>query len=96
MTAANATFAYLNLADTATPTASSAGTSTPVTNLQTAPVSQVWVGTGGTADSVTLTWASDQTADTFMLAGLGFAIRSDRYGAAAAHQQRWLDRRYLR
>lgn len=71
MTAANAAFAYLNLADTATPTASSAGTSTPVTNLLTAPVSQLWVGTGGTADSVTLTWAADQTADTFALMGLG-------------------------
>lgn len=71
MTTGNAAIAYLNLADSATPTASSAASSTPVTNLLTVPVSTVWVGTGGTADSVTLTWASDQTADTFALMGLG-------------------------
>jgi hypothetical protein len=71
MTTGNAAIAYLNLADSATPTASSAGTSTPVTNLQTIPVSTKWRGTGGTTDNFTFTWASDQTADTFMVAGLG-------------------------
>jgi hypothetical protein len=71
MTTGNAAIAYSNLFDTCTPTASSAGTSTPVTNLQTAPVSTVWVGTGVTADSITATWTSDQTADTFALMGLG-------------------------
>src|SRR3954465_14144917 len=71
MTTGNAAIAYLNLADTATATASSAGTSTPATNVQTAPVSTVWMGTGATADSLTLTWSSDQTADTFALMGLG-------------------------
>jgi hypothetical protein len=71
MTTGNAAIAYLNLADSATPTASSAAASTPATNVLTAPVSTVWMGTGATADSLTLTWASDQTADTLMLAGLG-------------------------
>lgn len=71
MTTGNAAIAYLNLADSATPTASSAATSTPATNVLTVPVSTVWMGTGGTADSLTLTWASDQTADTFALMGLG-------------------------
>jgi hypothetical protein len=71
MTTGNAAIAYLNLADSATPTASSAGASTPVTNLQTIPVSSKWRGTGGTTDNFTFTWASDQTADTFMVAGLG-------------------------
>lgn len=71
MTTGNAAIAYSNLADSATPTASSAGTSTPVTNLQTVPVSTKWLGTGGTTDNFTFTWASDQTADTFAVMGIG-------------------------
>lgn len=71
MTASNAAIAYLNLADLATPTASSAAASTPVTNLQTVPVSTKWLGTGGTTDNFTFTWASDQTADTFAVMGIG-------------------------
>jgi hypothetical protein len=71
MTTGNAAIAYLNLADSATPTASSAGASTPVTNLQTIPVSTKWQGTGVTTDNFTFTWASDQTADTFAVMGIG-------------------------
>lgn len=71
MTTGNAAIAYLNLFDTATLTASSAGTSTPVTNLQTGAVSTKWRGTGGTTDNFTATWAADQTADTFAIMGLG-------------------------
>src|SRR3954468_8972997 len=74
MTTGNAAIAYLNLADSATPTASSAGASTPVTNLQTVPVSTKWRGTGGTTDNFTFTWTADQTADTFMVAGLGSTV----------------------
>lgn len=71
MTVANAAIAYLNLADSATPTASSAAASTPVTNLQTIPVSTKWLGTGGTTDNFTFTWASDQTIDTLAVMGIG-------------------------
>jgi hypothetical protein len=71
MTVGNAAIAYLNLADSATPTASSAGASTPVTNLQTIPVSTKWLGTGGTTDNFTFTWASDQTIDTLAVMGIG-------------------------
>lgn len=71
MTTGNAAITYLNLADSATPAASSAGASTPVTNLQTVPVSTKWLGTGGTTDNFTYTWTSDQSADTFAVMGLG-------------------------
>jgi hypothetical protein len=90
VTTGNAAIAYLNLADSATPTASSAGTSTPVTNLQTIPVSSKWRGTGGTTDNFTFTWAADQTADTFMVAGLGSTflatgtVRLQLFNSAAA------------
>lgn len=71
MTTGNAAILYTNLFDTATLTASSAGSSTPVANLQTVPVSTKWLGTGGTTDNFTATWASDQSADTFAVPGLG-------------------------
>jgi hypothetical protein len=72
MTVGNAAIAPSpNLFDTATLTASSAGSTTPITNLQTAPPSTKWRGTGGATDDFTATWTSDQTADTFGVAGLG-------------------------
>jgi hypothetical protein len=71
MTTGNAAIAYLNLADSATPTASSAGTSTPSRTCRRFRSRPKWMGTGGTTDNFTFTWTSDQTADTFMVAGLG-------------------------
>jgi hypothetical protein len=87
---ANGALAYLNLFDSATPTASSAGTSTPITNLQNAHVANKWRGTGGTTDNFTATWTSDQTADTFAVMGLGSTflatgtVRLQLFNSAAA------------
>jgi hypothetical protein len=60
-----------NLFDNATITASSAASGLPASNLQQADVARKWRGTGGASETITATWPSDQTADTFALAGVG-------------------------
>lgn len=76
MTSTAACLAWNNLADLATPTASSAGSTTPIANLQVADIATKWRGTGGTTDSFTFTWDADQIADTFMVNGLGSTFLS--------------------
>jgi hypothetical protein len=90
MTTGNAALAWVNLFNSAVVTASSSATTTPATNLQIADIATKWRGTGGTADNVTATWASDQTADTFMFNGMGSTflatgtVRLQGFNAAAA------------
>jgi hypothetical protein len=71
MTTGNAALAWGNLFNFGTPTASSAATTTPASNLLIEHVATKWRGTSGATDNVTMAWLSDQAADTFMLNGLG-------------------------
>lgn len=66
----NGALAFSNLGDSATPTSGTANASTPVTNVQTQHIANKWRSTTAT-DFLQLAWASDQTIDTLMLAGLG-------------------------
>lgn len=66
-----AALAWVNLFDSATVTTSSAGSTTPASNLQVAHVQRKWRGTGGANEFMLATFTSDQSADTFALMGLG-------------------------
>jgi hypothetical protein len=67
----NAALAWVNLFDSATITTSSAASTTPATNLQVPHVQRKWRGTAGASETITATFAADQSADTFALFGLG-------------------------
>jgi hypothetical protein len=68
--------AWRNLFDDAVITASSAAPMTPASTLQQEDVARKWRGISGATESITATWDTDQTADTFSLMGVGDKVVS--------------------
>lgn len=71
MTSTTAALAWVNLFDSATVTTQTAATNTPASNLQVAHVQRKWRGTNGASEWILATFSANQSADTFMLNGLG-------------------------